>query len=294
MGLKEELFDVLGPEFVFSGMNFSENEAKCIVFGVPFDGTACYKPGSRFGPNAIREASIAIGTYTSKEKDFFQNAKTFDIGDLECSHQETGEALAKTEKAVGAILSAKKTPLILGGEHSITFGALKAMHKAKKDFAVLHFDAHPDLLESKKTHHGSFMRHAQKILGSKNILQIGIRGTTREEQEFAKKKGIRQVSAKEALANPGKAEKDIGEFTKGRDVYITFDIDALDTGLVPGTGTPEPGGLDFWSAVDLLGAVKGKVAGLDVVECAPDAERVTQTTAAKLLYEMLAGLDFGK
>lgn len=296
MGLKEELFKELGAEFVFSGMNFSEKEARAIIFGVPFDGTTCFKPGARFGPNALREASLYQNTYSEfSGREFFENCKTFDIGNIDCMHKTAEQVSEAVERVVSKILEAGKIPVIIGGEHSITYSAIKAVAGKEKELLVLHFDAHLDLLNAKNNlHHGNFLSKLlqEGTIKAENVLQLGQRSFSKEELEFAKEKKLKMISAMEVKQNLEKTKKEIQKITKNKLAYITFDLDCLEASLVPAVGTPEPGGLSFEQAIEVLKSIKGKVIGLDLVETASDSEMLTQTIAAKLLFECLAGLDF--
>lgn len=295
MGLKEELFKEVS-EFVFSGMNFTEKNAKAVIFGVPFDGTVCYKPGARFGPNALREASMHLETYSANAgREFFDNCKTFDIGNIDCMHKNSEEVSEKVQIVVSRIIEAGKIPVMLGGEHSIAYAAIKAISEKEKNFLILHFDAHSDLKShEEKLHHGNFLPKliAEKAIRPENIVQIGQREFFKESESIAKKNKIKQFPARELKENFEKAKKQIQAITKGKKCYITFDLDVLDPSLVPAVGTPEPGGLSFWQAIELLESIKGKVIGLDLAETASDAQMLTQTTAARMLYEMLAILNF--
>ncbi|MBU1120811.1 MAG: agmatinase [archaeon] len=286
MSLKEEAFHLLGPEFVFGGMNFPEEQAKVIIYGVPLDATTCEKPGARFGPNAIREISFGLGSFVqSKGINYFDKTKTHDLGDVKVEHGDVEETMKRIEELNRKILERKKIPCVLGGEHSITYGSLKAFEKEKP--LIIHFDAHPDLLSGERLHHGTWLRKAMKFIPKENVFQLGIRNSSKEEYEFIKKEKIKSYPAEETRKNLSKVKKELSEFTKGKKFYLSIDIDVLDMKFVPGTGTPAPGGLSYVEVIDLISSLKGKLVGMDLVEVAPDEQKITQTTAASLLYEIV-------
>jgi len=286
MKLKEECFDLLGPEFVFSGMNFPEEQSKVIIYGAPLDATTCAKPGARYGPNAIRAASIDLCSFVlSKKIDYFEKTKTYDLGNIKVEHGDVQETIERIEKMNKAIIERKKIPFMLGGEHSVSFGAVKAFAKEKPLLVV--FDAHPDLMEDERLHHGTWLRKALQFIPKENVIIMGILGPAKDDWDYIQKNKIKALTAREIKKNLEKAKKELSSFTQGKKFYLSIDIDVLDPGLVPGTGCSEAGGLSYIKLIELIESIKGKAVGLDLVEAAPDAEQVTQRTAAKICYELL-------
>ncbi|MFH1256390.1 MAG: agmatinase [Candidatus Diapherotrites archaeon] len=293
MNLREKIAKGLGEGECFSGLNFSEKESKVIIYGAPLEETVSFKKGTAKGPEAIREASKYLETFVlGAGREYFENAKTCDLGDLAVSGS-VEEVIERIREMNEAIKAEKKVPFLLGGEHTVSVGAAKAFAAEKP--VVVHFDAHADL---KEEFHGEKLCHAtaaKRILDfvpEKNLLQLGIRSVSKKEFEFIKKKKIKTVWAEKVKESPAKTAKAVSKFTAGKKVYLSLDIDVLDAPLVPGTGTPEPGGLSYGELMTLVGAVKGKVIGLDLVETAPDEQKITETTAANIVYECLARLKF--
>jgi len=284
-------------DLVFSGLNYSEKSSKAFIFGVCLEATCSGKKGAALGPNALRKASLDLETYSlNAEREYFENCPTLDLGNLRL--EETVEKTLKAvESVVSRILSLKKIPIMLGGEHTITLAALRAFKG--EDFVFLHFDADHDLydeLEGVRISHGTFLRRAleEKLVKPENIIKIGARTGTRLELNFLKQQKIQSLKARDLMNAEffKRAKKSIAEKTKGKKCYITFDVDALDLSLVPATGCPEPGGLNFWQAIELFESIKGKIIGLDVVEVSSDQNLITEISSAKLLYEMLSILKF--
>ncbi|MEW6295096.1 MAG: agmatinase [Candidatus Diapherotrites archaeon] len=286
MKLKEECFNLLGPEFVFSGVNFPEEQVKVIIYGAPLDATTCAKPGARYGPNSIREVSADLGSFVlSRKIDYFEKTKTHDLGNIRVEHGDVQETIERIEKMNKAVTERGKVPFMLGGEHSISFGAVKAFAEEKPLIVV--FDSHPDLMEDKRLHHGSWLRKALQFIPKENVIILGILGPAKSDWQFIQKNKIKFFTAREVKSNLEKTKKELGSFTQGKKFYLSLDIDVLEAGLVPGTGCLEPGGLSYFELLKLIESIEGKAVGMDLVETAPDAEQVTQRTAAKLCYELL-------
>lgn len=253
--------------FNFGGLaeqNYAK--AKVVVFPVPYDSTTYYKPGAKEGPRAIIDASRHMEIYDIKSGKSLKDTDVFTLEELEPSKNSPKETLSRVEKVIAQILADKKIPFMLGGEHSITAGAVWAFAKAQKDFSVLQIDAHSDLrdvFEGTKFHHASVMRRVREKVPS--VVQIGIRSMCSEEAEYIEKKKIKNIFFAPNLP----MEKILSSLKKN--VYLTFDIDALDPSIMPATGTPEPGGLGWYETLEFLEAVaKTKnIIGADLVELAP-------------------------
>ncbi|MFH1105644.1 MAG: agmatinase [Candidatus Aenigmatarchaeota archaeon] len=262
-------------------------DAKIWLFGVPFDSTVCYLPGCRYGPKIIREASQQIETYDIDARvDIFESPGVYDLGDMEPVRGNAEKTVKKVEQETEHIVENKRFPLMLGGEHTITAGAVKALSKVYKDIKVLSFDAHPDLRDSyegERYDHACVMRRVSEI--SKDFLVVGARSLFQQEEPFEK----HIVFRKDIKKSMEKIEK----FIKGANIYLTIDIDVLDPSEVPGVGTPEPDGLSFAELFELIKLLKNcnKIVGMDLVELRPVADsNISEVAAAKLLFKTIAVL----
>lgn len=262
----------------------SRNEGAICLFGAPFDSTTSYRPGSRFGPGAIREASYGLETFSPAQGADLEDCSFMDRGDMELPFGDPAPALALIEETTGEILSERKTPFLLGGEHLVSLGAIRAAAKAYPELTVIHLDAHADLRDDylgMKYSHATVMRRVLELVGPERVRQIGIRSCTRQEHEIA----VDLVSLPEQIALR----------TGTRPCYLTCDLDILDPSVLPGTGTPEPGGLMFHELVAILISILTRchIVGLDVVELAPQLDHtgVSAVVAAKVVRESLIALD---
>jgi len=256
------------------------NDAKVIVFGVPFDSTVDFLPGTRFGPKIIREAANFIEPFDIElEKNVLDEIKVFDLGDLEPVRGNSEKTIQRVKEQIDEIIKMKKFPLMLGGEHSISLGATKAL---PKDCKIVCFDAHYDLKEvweGSEYTHNTWLRKASEIVGKKNICLIGVRTGDEFEHEYCKKEKI--------MVNP--SIEDLAKFVKGQNVYLTIDMDVFDPAYAPGVGTPEPFGLipsHVLPLVELI-AKASKMVGMDVVEVRPLEDRKTEILAARLIFKSL-------
>lgn len=261
----------------------SQSEGSICLFGAPFDSTTSFRPGSRFGPGAIREASFGLETFSPALGADLEDCSYMDIGDPELPFGDPTFALSIIEGKASGILSENRIPFLLGGEHLVSLGAIRAAAKAYPDMRVIHLDAHADLRDEylgMKLSHATVMRRVCDLLGSDAVSQIGIRSCTREEFALASTLGC--------------PPDDIVAKVGGKPCYITCDLDILDPSILPGTGTPEPGGLMFSELTRILVSLitKLNIIGLDVVELAPqlDPSGVSAITAAKVVRECLIAL----
>ncbi len=276
----------------FIGCDADYKEAAFVLFGAPFDSTTSYRPGARFGPSAMRHESFGLETYSPYQDKDLCDISVFDSGDIELCFGEPALALRKIEKRAERILQDGKFPFLFGGEHLVTLGAVRAVHKKYPDLCIIHFDAHADLRDDylgAKLSHACVMRRCHELLGDGKIHQFCIRSGDRAEFAFAKEhtclhpfdfSGLKETAERIAKA--------------GTPVYITVDLDCLDPSVFPGTGTPEAGGVTF---LQLLAAIrevcKLNVVGADVNELAPslDHSGVSTATACKVVREFLLALD---
>jgi agmatinase len=264
--------------FISSG----EKGAICL-FGAPFDSTSSFRPGSRFGPQAIREASHGLETYSPVQKLDLADISFIDAGDLEVPFGDPGQALSLIEKKTSGILSSGAIPFLTGGEHLVTLGAFNAVARYHKDIKVIHLDAHADLREEylgSRLSHATVIRRISEIVGFDRIKQIGVRSMDRSEAELACR----------LSASPEEAIK----WAQDDPIYLTCDLDILDPSVFPGTGTPEPGGIAFndlsGMLLYLINALN--VAAIDMVELCPmcDLAGTSSVVAAKLVRECLIAI----
>ncbi|OON94650.1 MAG: agmatinase [Candidatus Epulonipiscioides saccharophilum] len=263
-----------------------KESADIIIFGVPFDGTTSFRPGTRFGPMAIRTDSYGIETYSAYQDLDLTEKKVADIGDLELPFGNTRRVLKKINEVSKSVLKLDKKPLMLGGEHLVTLGLVEELVKIYPDLCIIHFDAHTDLREDylgEKLSHASVIKRIWDIVGDNKIYQFGIRSGTKEEFEFAK---IHTVLNKFNANNI----KEIASQLKGKQIYLTIDLDVLDPSIFSGTGTPEPGGMSFNEFLESLLCLKGlDFVGADIVELSPhyDQSSVSTAVACKIVREVL-------
>ncbi len=254
------------------------------VLGVPFDEKSSFLRGAAGGPAAIRAVSTGkcYCAWTELGVNLEEDAVMVDLGDVDTSG-DPDKSFALTEKAVAGILATGAAPLILGGDHSITYPVLKAFAAKFKPLDVLHFDAHPDLyddLYGDRLSHACPMARVVEDGLAEAIVQVGVRAITASHRAKALKHGVRMVEM-----------KDIGEplFLKFRNpVYISFDLDALDPAFAPGVSHHEPGGLSTRQALQVIQGMKGRIVGLDVVELNPsrDVSGITAAAAFKVIKEV--------
>jgi len=287
-----ELFVSQSP--VFSGRQRTFEEADYMILGVPFDFTSTFRTGSRFGPLAIREASQNIETYSFRSNIDVEDLRIHDLGDLHVAG-EIGEALKRLELTVKDILDARKTPIIIGGEHTITLGIVRAIGR---NTAILVFDAHLDLRNEylgQKVSHTTFMRRICEQVRPEKILEVGTRAACKEEIGYAKKshvqffttQQIRKDGVEETVKKINKVLADV------RKVYLTIDMDVLDPAFVPAVQNPEPDGLCMRTFLDVLCEVCGnRVVAFDVVEVAPHYDAgITAIHAAKIIFEVMCQIE---
>ena len=275
----------------FIGCDCEYDEAKIVLFGAPFDSTTSFRPGARFGSAAMRHESFGLETYSPYQDKDLTDYNIFDSGDLELCFGSTESALADIEERTKKILKDGKLPLLLGGEHLVTLGAVRAVHKQYPDLHIIHFDAHADLREEylgAALSHACVMRRCHDLLGDGRIHQFCIRSGERTEFEFAKQHTNLHKFGFHCLTE---LVRELRE--NNTPVYFTIDLDCLDPSVFPGTGTPEAGGVSFIQLLDAIRQVAAaNVVGADVNELAPmlDASGVSTATACKVLRELLLAL----
>ena len=275
----------------FIGCDCDYARAETVLFGAPFDSTTSFRPGARFGSAAMRHESFGLETYSPYQDRDLLDRRVFDSGDLELCFGSAESALADIEARAEEILSDGKRPVLLGGEHLVTLGALRAVVRRHPGLHIIHFDAHADLRDDylgAQLSHACVMRRAHDLLGDGRIHQFCIRSGDREEFRFAKAHtdlhpfsfdGLEAVTQALAAAKTP--------------VYFTIDLDCLDPSAFPGTGTPEAGGVRFTELLQaILLVARCNVVAADVNELAPmlDPSGVSTATACKVLRELLLAL----
>ena len=263
------------------GQNPDYNSSDIIMLGLPFDGTVSYRPGSRFAPEQIRLASWGLEEYSPEFNKELADVNFHDAGDLEFPLGNTYKSLEQIKNNVKDIYKDGKRVFAIGGEHLVTLPEIQAISEFYKDFAIVHFDAHTDLREEylgEEMSHSAVMRHCAKIVGEKNIKQIGIRSGLKEEWDFMRENNT--------LC---KTYSDLDSI-KNKKIFITVDLDCLDTSIISGTGTLEAGGMTFNELIGWFKYLKNfDIIGADVVELAPDYDTsgVSTAVATKVIRELL-------
>lgn len=275
----------------FLGCDSDYKEARIVLYGAPFDSTTSFRPGARFGPSAMRHESFGLETYSPYQDADLTDCAVFDSGDLELCFGSAEMALKDIEARAAEILQDGKLPLLLGGEHLVTLGAVRAALQKFPSLHIIHFDAHADLREDylgARLSHACVLRRCHDLLGDGRIHQFCIRSGDREEFRFA-----RTHTALHPFRFDGLEETVALLREQKIPVYFTIDLDCLDPAAFSGTGTPEAGGVSF---LQLLEAIKtvctANVIGADVNELAPalDHSGVSTATACKVLRELILAL----
>ncbi len=273
---------------IFMGAKRSFEGCNLALFGVPYDGTTSFRPGTRFGPAAIREVSNGLETYCPKMNLDLSQLNFVDLGALDIPYGAPEPVIEIVKNATKEILQLGMKPIILGGEHSISSGAVSATAEIYSDLILVQLDAHADLREEwmgSRHSHACAMTRCLEVLPSKKLFQIGIRSGTREEFQQLQKRLI-PISFQEPANN---LEKTLQPFS-GYPIYLTIDLDWFDPSVMPGTGTPEPGGF-FWREFEAIIEVlnQHKIIGADIVELSPqlDSSGISNILAAKVARTLI-------
>ena len=271
----------------FIGFDNDFEESTAVLFGVPFDGTTSFKPGARFAPSAMREDSWGIESYSPYLDRDLEDLKLFDYGNLELPFGDKMAALKMIEEIVDEIVEANKIPIMMGGEHLVSYSPIKSLVKKYPDLNIIHFDAHTDLRRDylgEEFSHATVFRRVHELLQDGKLNQFCIRSGLKEEFEWAKTNSHLEKFTYNTLA--ARVEE-----LKNKPTYITIDLDVFDPSVFPGTGTPEPGGINFHQMLEIIGILSKleNVVGLDVVELSPkhDASGVSTAVACKTLRELV-------
>lgn len=258
------------------------DEADVVLVGVPFDGTACFRPGARFGPQGIRFWSDVLETYSRIFDADLEDLKLADAGDLQVLSADWQRASVKIHRVVKDFLQLGTVPILMGGEHLITLPAVEASAELFPGLIVLHMDAHMDLrdnYEGLQLSHATVMRRVMEKVGPDSLLQYGIRSGTREEWALSEEK--------DTLLGDIKTLPDV---VGNRPVYLSVDLDILDPSVMPETGAPEPGGISFPQLHEAILACRGlNVIAGDVVEYCPlpGGGGPSGAVAAKVVRELI-------
>ena len=274
----------------FLGCDSDYTDAELVIFGAPFDSTTSYRPGTRFGPSAIRHESFGLETYSPYQDKDLEDHAIMDSGDLELCFGSSEQALKDIQGRAEQILQDGKIPLLLGGEHLVTLGSVRAAVQKYPDLHIIHFDAHTDLREDylgAKLSHACVIRRCHDILGDGRIHQFGIRSGERAEWKFAR--------AGHTDLHPFNLNglKETVKALQNTPIYFTIDLDVLDPSCFPGTGTPEAGGVDFMQLLEAIRTVcSGNVVAADVNELCPILDQTGASTAiaGKVVRELMLAI----
>ena len=279
---------------IFMGAKRNSDDCSIGIFGVDYDGTSSFKPGSRFGPNAIRQVSACLETYCPKIDKDLEDINYVDFGSLNIQNYDSKSVIASVKSATNYLISQGLSPIMLGGEHSITRGAIEAVVNKYPDLILVQLDAHADLRESymgNKHSHACAMKRCLEVLPKKKILQVGIRSGTKEEFEIMHNNN--QLVNFCPGGNAHELKQALLPYTKSP-IYLTIDLDWFDPSLLAGTGTPEPGGF-FWNDFEeILKTLKDfRIVASDIVELSPDIDKsgVSSIVAAKVLRSLILSLE---
>ena len=262
------------------------DESSIVVFGAPFDSTTSFRPGTRFASQVMRGESWGLESYSPYQDLDLYDFNIFDGGEIELPFGNSEGALALIEDFSTKVVEDGKIPAMIGGEHLVTLGAFKGVFKKYPDVHVIHFDAHADLREDylgQKLSHATVIHRVWDLVGDNKIFQFGIRSGEKEEFLWAKDHVYTNKFNCDTLDYAL-------EMVKDKPVYVTIDLDVLDPSVFPGTGTPEPGGIQFNELLNSILKLRGlNIVGFDINELSPQYDQTGASTAVacKVLREML-------
>lgn len=270
----------------FIGCEAEYDESSIVVFGAPFDSTTSFRPGTRFASQVMRGESWGLESYSPYQDLDLYDFNIFDGGEIELLFGNSEGALALIEDFSTKVVEDGKIPAMIGGEHLVTLGAFKGVFKKYPDVHVIHFDAHADLREDylgQKLSHATVIHRVWDLVGDNKIFQFGIRSGEKEEFLWAKDHVYTNKFNCDTLDYALERVKD-------KPVYVTIDLDVLDPSVFPGTGTPEPGGIQFNELLNSILKLRGlNIVGFDINELSPQYDQTGASTAVacKVLREML-------
>lgn len=289
-----------GYSFADTPVRISLKDSSVVVYGVPLDATTSFGKGTSMGPEAVRLASARqIETFVLDEMaDIYDMVGIFDLGDLKLpkSKKSITKTLAFLDSAIPRVVASlrkeDKIPVMLGGEHTLSYYQLKAL--SGEEPVVIHFDAHRDMkpeYEGLRICHTTPFYHLLEHIPGKNLIQIGIRQTDREENETATKNGVTTFDAWKVHDDIDAVADHLQKVTVGKKIYISFDIDTYDLPYVPCTGTPEPFGLNPFQVLKLVKAISpsARLIGMDMVEVGlKNGDYREGALATQTLYRILS------
>ncbi|WP_055070851.1 agmatinase [Clostridium massiliamazoniense] len=270
----------------FIGCEAEYDEASIVVFGAPFDSTTSFRPGTRFASQTMRNDSFGLESYSPYQDKDLYDYKIFDGGDLELPFGSSERALKDIEDFSKQVVEDGKIPAMIGGEHLVTLGSVRSVVNKYPDLHIIHFDAHADLREEylgQKLSHATVLHRVWDLVGDNKIFQFGIRSGDKEEFAWGKDHVYTNKFNLETLDV-------IVDKLKEKPVYVTIDLDVLDPSVFPGTGTPEPGGVQFKELLNAILSLKDlNIVGFDINELSPqyDVSGASTAVACKVLREML-------
>jgi agmatinase len=278
--------DIISYQFL--GASGTARQKCPALLGCPYDGTASFRPGARFGPQAIRQASAGLETYSPDLDMDIEDGDVEDGGDLGLPFGDREAALNTVRANVATILDNGRIPFLLGGEHTVSIPAVSEVSARYDGLKVIQLDAHLDLRQQylqETVCHATVMRRISEVVGSENVRQLGVRSGTRDEWQLAKEWGT--------VADQ---DFDIARWIGETPAYLTVDLDVFDPGVMGGTGTPEPGGWTYGDFVSFLrGIFPVHWVGVDVVELSPhyDPSGASSVLAAKVVRDLILVLAAG-
>ena len=297
------------PEFCslgsFMRLPSAREGAKLALIGMPFDTAASYRVGARFGPQAIRQASMLLFPYNPVQGVYpFEDTHAIDVGDLSVIPHSIQRSYEIITDAVSDLLSKGMVPIGLGGDHSVTLATLRAMAKVHGPVALVHFDSHTDTWDTyygEKYWHGSpFIRaFEEKLVDPTKVYQLGIRGTLNHPGDVDSSLDLGyNVITTRAMRRMGMEEvvRQVKEGVGKTPCFLSFDIDFVDPAYAPGTGTPEVGGYTSWETLEIVRQLEGlNFVGFDMVEVLPthDNNQITALLAATLVHEFASLVALG-
>lgn len=274
---------------VYMSCEASFEEATTVIYGAPFDGTVSNRPGTRFAADAIRSESYGLETYSPFLNKDLEDVRIMDSGDVDITIGNKVKVLEELEETARTILNAGKLPFMIGGEHLVTLGPMRAVLEKYPDTVLVQLDAHTDLRDDymgEPLSHATVVRRIHDLIGDNRIYQYGIRSGTKEEFDWSETHTVLEKFSIDTL-------KDLPGIIGNAPVYVTIDLDCLDPSIFPGTGTPEPGGLTYKELEPAFKVFEQlNVVAADIVELSPpyDHSGVSNAVAAKVARELMLSI----
>ncbi|UBH12786.1 agmatinase [Macrococcus armenti] len=274
---------------VYMSCESSFDEATTVIYGAPFDGTVSNRPGTRFAADAIRSESYGLETYSPYLNKDLEDVRIMDSGDVDITIGNKIKVLDELEETARTILNAGKLPFMIGGEHLVTLGPMRAVLEKYPDTVLVQLDAHTDLRDDymgEPLSHATVVRRIHDLVGDNRIYQYGIRSGTKEEFDWSDSHTVLEKFSIDTL-------KDLPGIIGNTPVYVTIDLDCLDPSIFPGTGTPEPGGLTYKELEPAFKVFEQlNVVAADIVELSPpyDHSGVSNAVAAKVARELMLAI----